>query len=512
LYCIYLRKSRADLELEAKGELETLARHRRTLLDCAKKQGLAIGAVYEEIVSGENIQDRPVVQRLLNEVEQGAWDGVLVMEVERLARGDTIDQGIVARAFQLGKSKIVTPLKTYDPNNEFDEEYFEFGLFMSRREYKTINRRIQRGRIASAKEGKFLGADPPYGYEKVRIEGDKGYTLRPNEDEASTVRYIFERYNAGAGMQTIAGELDKMGIIPRHRDTWSTSTISDILQNPVYIGKLRWSFRVEQKFVQDGKVSKRRVVNKDPIYVDGLHPAIISEEAFNLAAEKRRLNTRKTTKRSLTLQNPVSGLIYCADCGQLMTRLGPNARVRYDTLRCPNRYCTNVSAPIDLIEAKLLNIISTWLLEMQLKLPEEKGRQGKAETLLRAASSLQKELEKLRAQLAKTYDLLEQGVYTVDVFTARNKELSEKIAMSEIQAEELKKQLAEKSSGEHFAEQLPELINALRAYSGATTAEEKNQLLKQILHRVEYRKTEPNRRGQRDNANFELHIYPKISG
>lgn len=68
------------------------------------------------------------MQQLLREVESGMWDGVLVVEVERLARGDTIDQGVVARSFQYSNTLIITPLKTYDPNNEYDEEYFEFGL------------------------------------------------------------------------------------------------------------------------------------------------------------------------------------------------------------------------------------------------------------------------------------------------------------------------------------------------------------------------------------------------
>ncbi|MGN0311663.1 MAG: recombinase family protein, partial [Lachnospiraceae bacterium] len=94
-YCIYLRKSRKDLEAEEHGEGETLARHEHTLLSLAKKRGLIIGAIYREIVSGETIAARPVMQQLLHEVEQDMWDGVLVMEVERLARGDTIDQGVV---------------------------------------------------------------------------------------------------------------------------------------------------------------------------------------------------------------------------------------------------------------------------------------------------------------------------------------------------------------------------------------------------------------------------------
>ena len=52
MICIYLRKSRADLELEAKGEMETLARHKKMLLDVARSMNLPVGQIYEEIVSG----------------------------------------------------------------------------------------------------------------------------------------------------------------------------------------------------------------------------------------------------------------------------------------------------------------------------------------------------------------------------------------------------------------------------------------------------------------------------
>ncbi len=95
-YCIYLRKSRTDAEAEARGEGETLARHEKALLELAKRLHLNVTEIYREIVSGDTIAARPVMQQLLSAVEQGVWEGVLVMEVERLARGDTIDQGIVA--------------------------------------------------------------------------------------------------------------------------------------------------------------------------------------------------------------------------------------------------------------------------------------------------------------------------------------------------------------------------------------------------------------------------------
>ena len=181
-YCLYLRKSRSDTEAEARGEGETLARHKAALDELALRQNLSVAETYREVVSGEKIADRPVIQHLLSEVEQGLWAGVIVMEVERLARGDTSDQGTVAKAFKYSSTKIVTPMKIYDPNDEFDEEFFEFSLFMSRREYKIINRRLQQGRLASVKEGKFVSHRPPYGYLRHKLEREKGWTLKPHPE------------------------------------------------------------------------------------------------------------------------------------------------------------------------------------------------------------------------------------------------------------------------------------------------------------------------------------------
>ena len=121
MVAMYLRKSRADKEAEARGEGETLSRHQDILTALAAKMGLTIGAIYKELVSGETIAARPKMQQLLLEVMQGKWDSVIVMEVERLARGDTKDQGTVAEAFKFSGTKIITPAKTYDPSNEFDE-------------------------------------------------------------------------------------------------------------------------------------------------------------------------------------------------------------------------------------------------------------------------------------------------------------------------------------------------------------------------------------------------------
>lgn len=188
---------RADREAEQRGEMETLSRHEAALLALAARNHHPITKIYREVVSGETIAARPCMQELLSEVEADIWTGVYVMEVERLARGDTIDQGVVSRAFRLSSTLIITPIKTYHPDNEFDEEYFEFGLFMSRREYATIKRRLQRGRDASVREGKYIGNRTPYGYYREEIPHDKGFRLVPDPDQADVVRNIYKWYCNG---------------------------------------------------------------------------------------------------------------------------------------------------------------------------------------------------------------------------------------------------------------------------------------------------------------------------
>ena len=74
-YCLYLRKSRSDIEAEAHGEGETLARHEKLLLELARRGGCNVTQIYREVVSGETLAARPVMQQLLSEVEQGVWAG-----------------------------------------------------------------------------------------------------------------------------------------------------------------------------------------------------------------------------------------------------------------------------------------------------------------------------------------------------------------------------------------------------------------------------------------------------
>ncbi|MBR0365483.1 MAG: recombinase family protein [Clostridia bacterium] len=523
-YCLYLRKSRADLDAEAHGEGETLARHEKALLELARKLRLNVTAIHREIVSGETIAARPVMQQLLHEVEQGIWAGVLVMEVERLARGDTIDQGIVAQTFKYSDTKIITPLKTYNPNDEFDEEYFEFGLFMSRREYKTINRRLQRGRLASVREGKWVANKEPYGYERIRIEGDRGFTLRPVEAEADVVRLIYELYTTGElqadgtykriGATLIARRLNSLGFKSKTGKNWTTPSVRDVLINPVYAGKVRWNWRPTKKQMVDGQIKLTNPRSSDCDIFNGLHPAIISQETFDAAQEYMSKNPPRPVGERLAVRNPLSGLIVCGVCGRKMTRRPYGyGRNTPDTLLCQGIDCDNVSAYLSIVEDRLLAGLAEWLEAYKLQLDHDGSEPASASQVdikRRALDAAKKELETLHAQTARAHDLLEQGVYSTDVFLERSRTLAARISDEKKRIEALQADLeTEIARAESVKTIIPRVEHVIETYYELPDARSKNDMLKGVLEKAVYTKKLSKRDGGAMDK-FDLVLYPKI--
>lgn len=117
-YAVYLRKSRADDPHEPLEE--TLRKHRDQLNAYMLQQGISVVPedVYEEVVSGDSLYARPQMLRLLEAVEAGRYAGVLCIDIQRLGRGSMRDQGIILDAFKYSGTKILTPTKTYDLQNE----------------------------------------------------------------------------------------------------------------------------------------------------------------------------------------------------------------------------------------------------------------------------------------------------------------------------------------------------------------------------------------------------------
>lgn len=517
LYCAYLRKSREDIEAERLGGYDVLKRHRETLLELSHRYGVVISKFYEEVVSGDSIDSRPEMSSLLKDVDSGMWDGVFVIEVERLARGDTIDQGRVSRSFQYSATLIVTPLKIYDPTNEYDEEYFEFGLFMSRREYKTIKRRLNNGRLRSVQDGKYVGNVAPFGYERIQLENDKGYTIKPLPEEAAIVKLIYDLYVYGDGstpirygMQRIADYLNVRNLFPRKGKRWTVSSIRGILANPVYCGYVRWNRRKAVRKIVNGQIVISRPINHNHTLQKGLHEPIISVELYNMVEEIRKQTPCVPVGTQHSQKNPLAGLVYCSECGAAMQRKSYNQSGKEASFICPTRWCPTVSDYLDKVENEVLCSLQRICDGYNYHAaPNELNKEAlnRKRTVIDAK---QKELSDINSRRESLFDFLERGIYTEDIFVERMKKLEEKkkdveTALNAIVAEydALTIKIQEQ---ENF---IPK-VNALLANYDSLTPVEKNSALKELIEKIVYSKTEKNTRGNIEEVLFTLDVYPKI--
>lgn len=483
-YLIYLRKSRADGEHETVEEV--LGKHFRILQDyAAAKLGGAVPEeqIYREVVSGETIQDRPEMKRLLERIQVEEITGVLVVDPQRLSRGDLSDCGAVIRAFRYTDTLIVTPNKTYDLSEKFDRKFFEMELMRGNDYLEYVKEIMMRGRLASVNEGNFIGSVPPYGYDKIK--DGKSYTLVPN-DEADTVRLIFDLWSKeGLGTTTIANKLNALHIKPRKSELWSSASIRDMLRNPVYIGKIRWNWRKTIKKYEEGELVSSRPKSKkeDWILVDGKHEAIISEELFNDSLAK--FGTLPKVKAASGLNNPFAGILRCS-CGRPMIyqpqrASAPRLHCAYQ-MRCGNRSATYAEVEEEIIKA--LRKLAADLRELLNGKSEKTPMAHKAIT-----ANLQKQLNALETQQDRLYEFLEQGVYTSEVFVKRNSALAQKRKELQEALEEAKAiEITEVDYRQRYIA-LKEAISVLE--DRVASAMEKNRLLRAAVKTITYhRKTD----------------------
>lgn len=500
VYAMYLRKSRSDMQAELRGEGDALARHRRTLTELARHMGIQIGEVYAEIASADSIAGRPEMRRMLSDLIGGSVRGVLCMDIDRLGRGGTADQERILRTFALSDTLIITPGKTYDLNKPADEDFGEQKLFFSRFEYKTIKRRLYTGRVLSAEDGWYLGSRAPYGYERVPAQGKDGPTLRIKPEEAEVVRdLIFAAYANGKSSEAIANELDQRGIRPNYSAFWQASTIRNMLKNPIYIGMIRWEQNITRDVADaDGAIVRKRVKNPSPRLNPGRHPAIISMDLWERVQAIIAGHPPRVDDRSI-VRNPLCGLVVCARCGWIMQRgtdgHGSKKYKRRDWIKCQNKTCNQVVADLETVEEMILRELDAMFTpadELHPLAIERRQQQA------REAEGIAKQIAQAEAQQERLHDLLERGVYSVEDFIKRRERLSQRLTGLRMMHSELTAPDPVEERIKRLAQIVPRSQSIREAYDRAATPAEKNELLKSIIKRVVYDKTEQ-RRGRYDD-------------
>lgn len=503
----YGRKSRMDDPLLSVDEV--LEKHSKILEEYAEKHlggPIPEENKYMEVGSGESLKDRPEITRLLKDIEDPEVQAILVVDVQRLSRGDLEDAGRLIRLLRYTNTYVITPMKIYDLRDDYDRDAFERELKRGN-EYLEYFKKIQaRGRLASVKDGNYIGSVAPYGFDRDIIEDGKKiyHTLKEKKEEADVVRMVFDWYcNEDIGVTAICRRLEDLGVKTKNGCTyWRPYNIFSMLENVHYIGCVRWNWRKTIKIIEDQEIRKLRPKAKVDEYLvfEGKHNGIVSEELFYKAQQIK--GKRHRTKRDLTLKNPFSGVMYCK-CG---TKIGYNTYRRNGIeyappkLVCNNQFhCKSGSAMFDEIYKDVCDAIRDCIEDFELRIKNDTDDSYKLHRdLVKRLEKKMDELEKKEVeQWEAQYDPDESKRLPPHIF----KVLNEKVLKEK---DEVNKALSKAKDSIpqpiDYKDELLKFTDALNALEDPEVdAKVKNQYLKNIIDKIEYERG-PTVRITKENA------------
>jgi len=444
---IYTRVS----TLEQAQEGYSIGAQEKRLRAYAEARGYEVIKVYSDpAYSGANM-DRPALQKMLEQVEQGVVDAVLVYKLDRLSRSQKDTLYMIEEVFIKHEVAFVSMSESFDTSTPFGRAMVGILSVFAQLEREQIKERFMLGKQARAEAGLWHAGGgkerDATGYDYVPGEG-----LVVNEYEAACVRFIIENYLQGNGVAKIhKAVMEKFpGVLS------SETTVRNVITNPLYTGKV--SYRGE--------------------YYEGVHEPLITEEEFKTAQEL--LKKRATNSRPFHSHYLLTGVIRCGECGARMAGtagalLKSGERMRYyvchsrrgtplHMVKDPN--CKKLSERKERIEEKVIGEIKKINLRtFQAMKPEEGG----------AAADVAVYEEKIKAidrQISKLIDL-----YTLE--DSPLEMVSEKIEKLKREKDGLKRHLEEltKEQEESDLSGIIETVSQLSTFDWDNEETERKRLI-----------------------------------
>lgn len=319
---LYERLSRDD---ELEGESNSIVNQKKILEEYASKNNLTnIIHFTDDGISGTQF-DRPGFMEMMNGVNTGNIGCIIVKDMSRLGR----DYLKVGQCMEILRQKGVRLIAINDNVDSFyrEDDFTPFRNIMNEWYARDTSRKIQSTFRSKGESGKHTASTPPYGYMKDEKDKDKWVV---DEKAAEIVRRIFNLTMDGAGPYKIAKilEADKIDIPAYHQKKlgyglhqsknfeypyrWCSSTIASILKKKEYLGHTV-NFKTRKHF----KDKKSKYVSEDNwLIFENTHEAIIDQETFD-NVQRIRGNVKRYPD-GWGEYHPLTGLMYCADCGSKM--------------------------------------------------------------------------------------------------------------------------------------------------------------------------------------------------
>ena len=431
--------ARVSSEKQAEKDL-SLPSQLKTLRDYAQRRSWTIVEEFVDEAESARTADRPSFQRMIGIAKQKEppFEAIIVWKLNRFARNR--EDSIIYKS--LLRKKGIQVLSINENLDDGPTGKLLEGIIESIDEFYSANlsQDTVRGLKENAMRGFWNGGVPPYGYEFefVKVGQNIKRRLKVNEAEAVVTRTIFTMSLDGKGLKEIAKILNTDGCNRRTGRQWTNSSIAYILSNPIYTGAIFWH------------EDRHNPNTETPIIkVPNTHPALISEEVFEVTRKKIFNRTRKVIHpRVISSTHLLSGFLRCKKCGGMLTSTAAKSgKFHYYTcqtyLKSGRDYCTQKMIPAKKLEPFAIEVIKEKVLT-----EENIGRllwtlndeASKFDAEYEDKTDLINEVlnEKLNRR-AKLYEGIETGAMDLKDVAPRLKDLNQEVDALEKQKAELKK-------------------------------------------------------------------------
>ena len=308
---------RVSTEMQVDGY--SLEGQKNSLKRFADREEMEIVGIYEDAgKSGKSIEGRPAFKKMLSDIKNGLEiEYILVYKLSRFGRNaaDILNSLEFVQSYGIN---LICIEEGIDSSQTSGKLLISVLSAVAEIERENIIEQTMNGRREKARQGGWNGGFAPYGYYL------KDNQLLIEETEAEAIRIIFDKFgNSDIGLGGVAKYLNLQGIkkIPRQNgklETWSSHLIRQILDNPVYCGKIAYGRRTREK-VKGTKNEYKQVHTDDYILEDGQHEGIVSEELWQKVHAKRKATgIKQPSKVGKDRSHLLTGVLKCPICGSSM--------------------------------------------------------------------------------------------------------------------------------------------------------------------------------------------------
>ena len=486
---LYERLSRDD---EQAGESNSILNQKKYLEEYARQKGLRnIRHFYDDGYSGTNF-NRPGFTALLEEIEAGRVDTLVVKDLSRFGRNYLQVGYYTEIVFPKKGVRFIAINNNVDSANPTENDFTPFLNIMNEWYAKDTSNKIKAVFKSRMKEGLRCSGAIPYGYK--RINGDK-QTLVVDEPAAEVVRKVFRLACQGVGVTAIAETLtEEKVLIPsaytakyspencRHKTIidpyrWNATTVGYILDRQEYLGHTVLGKSICENF----KTKQRRAATPEELMIfPDTHEAIIDQDTWDIA-QKLRVRAKPRAANG-TYSHRLSGMIYCADCGSRMGFISPDAKQsekHYDSdsafqcgnYRNKNNECVSHFIKTSALEAAILQAIkavSQYVIEneaefiSQLKTVWNENKSKSANNGQQEIDEAKKRMAELDEKIQKLYDSAISGLLPERQAQRMIQQYDEEQLMLEKRVEELQGQIQEEEVEKIDTNRFIALVNKYR--------------------------------------------------